>query len=218
MGGFVETLRSRLADELPGEDAQFLMAPVARLRTHDALLSASKRYQSAVLLYLFPRDGAWWTVLMKRPAYDGVHGGEISIPGGRLEPGENHTEAALREFVEETGVRVKNSQILGTLTELFIPTSCFFVQPFVAYATEQPSYHPDPLEVELLIELPLPDLVNDGTVKQGSFPTACGTRIKAPYFDVDGFQVWGATAMILSEFKTILSDVGVPSPTSPHWP
>ncbi len=217
MGNFVEALRGRLSSTLPGEDAQFVMAPAARLRTRDALLTATERYQSAVLIYLFPRAGVWTTVLMKRSAYDGVHAGEISIPGGRLEAGEDHSEAALREFDEETGVRVRDKQVIGALTELFIPTSCFFVKPFIAYSTESPSYRPDPLEVEQLIELPLDDLLNEATVRQGSFPVSDGLRIRAPYFDVDGHRVWGATAMILSEFKTVLSDVGLPLPASTDW-
>lgn len=163
--------------------------------------------QSAVLLYLFPRDRQWHTVLMKRPAYDGVHSGQVGIPGGRLEPGEDHREAALREFQEETGIQVPGAQVLGRLSALFIPVSSYQVEPFVAYAASAPLFEPDPFEVDELIELPLGVLCDDATVKCGHFLAANGLYVDAPYFDVAGHQVWGATAMILSELRQVLREL-----------
>jgi 8-oxo-dGTP pyrophosphatase MutT (NUDIX family) len=173
----------------------------------EALSAAGQQRQSAVLVYLFPHQGDWRTVLMKRPDYGGAHGGQVSIPGGRLEPGEDHRQAALREFEEETGIRVGSRQLLGNLSELFIPPSSFMVRPFVACATERPRFDPDPVEVELIIELPLLSLLDDVTVKQGRACLGSGVWVETPYFDVQGHMVWGATAMILSEFKEILRDL-----------
>lgn len=204
MPGFIDRLRGRLAGQLPGEEAQFRMAPVTRLRTQEALAKASQWRQGAVLLYLYPGQDDWRTVLMKRPEYDGAHGGQISIPGGALEPGEGHAQAALREFAEETGVRVDRQQLLGGLSELFIPTSRFLVKPFVAYGAQRPIFQPDAIEVEAIIELALPALLSDASVERGRVRLGTGTWVETPYFAVEGHRVWGATAMILSEFRELL--------------
>lgn len=204
---FIERLKNRLAGDLPGEDAQYLMAPLSRPRMREALSAASQQRQSAVLLYLFLQQGDWRMVLMKRPDYDGTHSGQVSIPGGRLEPGENHKQAALREFEEETGIRVNSRQLLGNLSELFIPPSNFLVKPFVAYATDPPCFVPDPVEVEEIIELSISALMSDPMVKRGKVRLNSGAWVETPYFEVEGHMVWGATAMILSELKAILSDL-----------
>jgi 8-oxo-dGTP pyrophosphatase MutT (NUDIX family) len=145
---------------------------------------------------------------MKRPDYDGAHGGQVSIPGGQLEPGKDHRQAALREFEEETGVRVDSRQLLGGLSELFIPTSNFLVRPFVAYAKERPRFRPAPEEVEEILELMIPALISDVKVRYGRARLATGARVETPFFDVDGHMVWGATAMILSELREVLRDLG----------
>jgi 8-oxo-dGTP pyrophosphatase MutT (NUDIX family) len=207
MEDFIQRLRNRLAGDLPGEEAQFLMAPMARPRMSEALAMTVQQRQSAVLLYLFPQQGDWRIVLMKRPDYEGAHGGQVSIPGGRLESGEKHKQAALREFEEETGVSVSSRQLLGNLSELFIPPSNFLVKPFVAYATDRPCFDPDPVEVEEIIELPILTLMNDVTVKRDQVCLSSGDWVETPYFEVEGHMVWGATAMILSELKEILRDM-----------
>jgi len=207
MEDFIQRLRNRLAGDLPGEQAQFLMAPMARPRMSEALSMTMQLRQSAVLLYLFPQQGDWRIVLMKRPDYEGTHGGQVSIPGGRLELGEKHKQAALREFEEETGISVSSRQLLGNLSELFIPPSNFLVKPFVAYATDRPCFDPDPVEVEEIIELPIITLMSDVTVKRDEVCLSSGDWVETPYFEVEGHMVWGATAMILSELKEILRDM-----------
>jgi 8-oxo-dGTP pyrophosphatase MutT (NUDIX family) len=207
MQGFIDRLRSRLAGRLPGEAAQFRMAPVTRLRMHEALKDAAQWRHGAVLVYLFPGQGDWRTVLMKRPEYDGAHGGQISIPGGALEPGEDHAQAALREFAEETGVRVAREQLLGGLSELFIPTSRFLVKPFVAHGAQRPIFQPDAIEVEAIIELTIPALLSHESVRQGRVRLGPDSWVETPYFEVDGHRVWGATAMILSEFRELLREL-----------
>ena len=210
MEGFIARLKAGLAGNLPGEEAQFRMAPRARLRMKEALSRTSRLQQSAVLLYLFPDQDDWRLVLMKRPDYDGAHGGQVSIPGGRLEPGENHTQAALREFEEETGISVSSSQLLGRLSELFIAPSGFLVKPFVACAQERPRFDPDPVEVEQIIELTVSALMSEATVRWGRVRLDSDGQAETPYFDVEGHMVWGATALSLSEFKEILGDTPYP--------
>ncbi len=208
MEDFIERLKQRLADDLPGEAAQFLMAPADRLRTRPRQGAMPHPRQSAVLLYLYSHQDDWCLVLMKRTRYDGAHSGQVSIPGGCLERGEDHSQAALREFEEETGVRVHRDQLLGRLSGLFIPTSNFMVRPYVAYATQAPNFSPDPVEVEQIIELRMPMLMRDDVVKQGKVHLLDGARVETPYFEIEAHRVWGATAMILSEFKAIVRDLG----------
>ena len=76
----------------------------------------------------------------------------------------------------------------------------------IAYATDRPRFHPDPVEVAEIIELSISSLMNDTTIKRCQVTLSTGGRVEAPCFDVDGHMVWGATAMILSEFKEILRD------------
>jgi 8-oxo-dGTP pyrophosphatase MutT (NUDIX family) len=204
---FIERLRDQLARHLPGEDAQFGMAPMARPRMREALAAAPEVRQSAVLLYFFPKQDGWYLVLMKRTDYDGTHGGQVSIPGGRLESGEDHLQAALREFEEEIGVGVDSHNLLGKLSDLFIPPSNYLVKPYVAYTLEMPLYAPDPLEVAEVIELPIDWLLNDSAVKRGKVRLSSGVSIESPYFEVAGHVVWGATAMILNELKQVLQAV-----------
>jgi 8-oxo-dGTP pyrophosphatase MutT (NUDIX family) len=204
MMDFIEKLRGQLNAGLPGEEAQFRMAPMARPRLREALAAAPEVRQSAVLLYFFPKRDDWFLVLMKRPDYEGTHSGQVSIPGGRLEPGENHLQAALREFEEEIGVVVDSNCLLGKLSDLFIPPSNYLVQTFVAYSSEPPRYAPDPVEVEEIIELSVTWLLNESAVKRGKVMLSSGVNIVSPYFEVAGHVVWGATAMILSELKHIL--------------
>ncbi|MCB1758907.1 MAG: CoA pyrophosphatase [Gammaproteobacteria bacterium] len=204
---FVERLRARLARPLPGESAQLGMAPLSRPRMREALAAASKVRQSAVLLCLFADAGEWRMVLMKRPDYDGTHAGQVSIPGGRLEPGESHQQAAFREFHEEMGTRVPERNLLGRLSPLFIPPSNFMVQPFVAHVDGRPGFDPDPVEVEAVVELSLARLLDETAVKRGKVTLSSGARMETPYFEVSGYCVWGATAMMLNEFKTVLREL-----------
>lgn len=207
MIAFIERLRDRLGAPLPGEEAQFCMAPLARPRMKEALAAAPEVRQSAVLILFFPVQDDWRIVLMKRPDYDGTHSGQISIPGGRLEQGESYRQAAFREFSEEIGVDVPCCNLLGNLSELFIPPSNYLVQPFVGYVAERPDYVPDPVEVESIIELSVERLMQEETVQRGRVLLSSGVWIESPYYEVAGHMVWGATAMILSELKAVLRDL-----------
>ena len=208
MEDFIERLKQRLAEDLPGQAAQFRMAPMGRSRTLPPGCATPSPRQSAVLLYLYADGGGDWRLaLMKRSNYKGAHSGQVSIPGGCLEPGEEHSQAALREFREETGVQVHEQQLLGQLSELFIPTSNFMVRPYVAHAARAPSFVPDPVEVAQIIELRLSLLLCGDAIKQGGTHLSENVRMEAPYFEIEDHRVWGATAMILSEFKEIVRDL-----------
>ncbi len=97
--------------------------------------------------------------LILRPAYDGVHSGQVAFPGGRYEKtDENLIRTALREAQEEIGLRLNDVKVLGILTELFIPASNFYVLPVVATIPYRPDFYPDPREVEDIFEIKLKDI------------------------------------------------------------
>lgn len=204
-----DKLVDQLGNELPGEDAQFEMAPMARLRIKEALNKTVKPKLSAVLILIYPQDGRATTVLMRRNSYKGVHSAQVSFPGGKLEESDKDLEAtALREANEEVGIVSNDVEILGPLTELFIPPSGFLVQPYLGISKSRPFFIEDPLEVKQIIELPLGLLLEDSIVIESEVQKSGGDDTwKVPAFEFYGHTVWGATAMMLSEFKTLLKQI-----------
>lgn len=204
MISFINKLTEQIDSGLPGEDAQFKMAAMARPRIKEAMVNAVNPRQSAVLVYFFPKNSEWHITLMKRPDYDGTHAGQVSFPGGKLEGNETHQQAAIREFEEETGVSVNHESIIGQLSQLYIPPSNYFVQPYVAYSLEAPTYNPDPEEVAAIIEMRVVDLLEDRLASSGMITLSSGLRMNTPYFEYNNHVIWGATAMMLSELKELL--------------
>ena len=146
---------------------------------------------------------------MQRPDSPYAHSKQISFPGGGLEEEDENLEAcAKRETEEEFGIPRENIQVLGKLSELYIPVSRYLVQPFVGYLEEAPSYTPDPNEVDEILEIPLEDLLNPALRKFTTIRTSSNLVLKdIPYYDVVGKTVWGATAMMLSEFVYLLENL-----------
>jgi len=199
-------LKKRLREPLPEEESRLKMAPYNR-ETRDVALRANPHPKpSAVLLLLYPFEGEPHTMLTLRHDYNGTHSGQVSLPGGRKEPQDPDLQfTALRETEEEVGVAHHQVEILGQLSAVYIPPSGFLVTPYVGVAQQAPAFIPDPREVKELIPAPIELLLQEHIVKTRTIPLGdSGVRIKAPYFDIHGHVVWGATAMILSEFKTLL--------------
>ncbi|MGE3842400.1 MAG: CoA pyrophosphatase [Vicinamibacterales bacterium] len=198
----VARLTVRLGSELPGPSAQRVMAPVPRTPWPTDLSPEAAR-QAAALLLLYPVDGTTCLALTRRASHLTRHGGQISFPGGVIEPEETVEGSALREAQEEVGVDPTTIRVIGRLTPLHIFVSGFVVHPVVAAAAVRPQFAPDRYEVERILDVPLPVLMDPATVrlrrKQGE------TRhLEVPYFLIDGETVWGATAMMLAEFLTVL--------------
>lgn len=145
-------------------------------------------------------------VLIRRPEYPGVHSGQIALPGGRREGSESLEQTALRETKEEIGVRAVTLEVIGALSPLYTPPSNFCIYPFVAYSLIHPTFQPDPREVAEVVEVPLRLLLDLSIrrVETWHFEQIGARRV--PFFDVYGHHVWGATAMILSEFITMLDN------------
>jgi 8-oxo-dGTP pyrophosphatase MutT (NUDIX family) len=172
--------------------------------------------EAGVLLLLYPgvtnsrnstkgAQSELYLTLIRRTDYPGgVHSGQISFPGGRREGQETLQTTALREAQEETGILPDTLSIIGQLSPLYVPASNFCIYPFVAFSSVRPVLQPDPIEVAELIEVPL-SLLLDPTIRKERtrYLNNYGERL-VPYFDVYGHQVWGATAMMLEEFLTLL--------------
>lgn len=206
MHALADYLKFHLSGELPGQDAQRLMAPANRVATAEYLKNLSiKPRLSAVMLLIFQGSNNTPSILLiERPIYEGVHSGQIAFPGGKMDDSDNSLlETALREMREETGY-YGLIEVLGKLSDVYIPPSNYLVTPFVAYSDTKPKWNPDPREVACLIEAPINFLNNDSLVHDGEFITSGKYKVKAPYFLFQGYKIWGATAIILSELRAIL--------------
>jgi 8-oxo-dGTP pyrophosphatase MutT (NUDIX family) len=204
---FVYKLQEQLKLPLPGKVAQLRMASTGRNMEPGFSYDTSTAIQSGVLIHIYPVSGRLHTVLILRTAYDGVHSGQVAFPGGRLERSDNSLiHAALREAEEEVNIRANEVVVLGTLSELYIPPSNYLVLPVISYAHDRPDLKPDPVEVAQIIEEDISFLFDPLKLKSKVLHIR-GFTIEAPYFDVQGHTVWGATAMILSELKEVMLSI-----------
>ena len=204
-----KSLRQRLSLPLPGQEAQYKMANAERRMNLSRVKIPVNPNQSAVLILLYQKNKSIKFPLIIRPVYDGVHSGQISLPGGRLDDTDKNLQStAIRETIEETGIFKKDIQILGKLSNLFIPPSNFLVTPYVGIHKNIPAFIPDSREVARIVEMDLEKIMNEKLIRQKKMKLSSGVSVLTPYFDLDGLTVWGATAMILSEFKSVLYETG----------
>jgi len=206
----LDHIRAALAlDDFDVPAAQRNMAPEQRATRRRAQREGDPR-QASVMILLFPGNtedepGLTFALIQRTKNPHDRHSGQISLPGGSQEPGETVIETALRETREELGVDGA-VQILGQLTCLYITHSDFEVRPVVGYISEHPPWKPDAAEVVEVIEFPLAWLIDDDWKVVENWIIE-GRSLRVPWYDVHGHKVWGATAMILSEFEQRLRHV-----------
>jgi 8-oxo-dGTP pyrophosphatase MutT (NUDIX family) len=204
---FIVKLKQQLAKPLPGEAAQYRMASPQRQSIKEYLSFAKDPKHGAVLILLYPVEEKIYTLLMLRPDEQGVHSGQVSFPGGKYEKEDgNYKNAALREVGEEFGLAPEKIEIIGELSPLYIPPSDFLVHPFVGFTNDKPVITPSKAEVKLVIETDI-QLLLDDNLKERKTIEVRGYAIDAPYYNIHGNVVWGATAMILSEFEEIIKRI-----------
>ncbi len=209
MKAFVDNLRLRLQGPLPGQAAQYKMASMRRLKELGPYSTPPADAKVACVLNLlhWHEEEGWHTVLIQRTANPrDRHGGQVSFPGGRWEADDGAlANVALREAEEEIGISSSEIEILGQLTELYIPVSNFLVHPFVGVLHGPPHFSPQPEEVEAVLTPALSVFIAAENRKQTDLTLSQGITLReVPYFDVQGRIVWGATAMIMSEFLELL--------------
>ena len=200
-----ELLQQAFTKELPGRDAHVKMAPQPLdLRRFTTTFSDLPK-KSGVLLLFYQDHGSVYFPLIKRPHYPGVHSGQVGFPGGKMEPSDPDIHfTALREAEEEIGINASKVEVLGQLSDLYIPTSNFLVSPVVGFVPEKPSFIPEQREVARIIATEVISLFHPEVRKQTQLAVGGGMYLDTPYFAVEEEIVWGATAMILSELIQVL--------------
>ena len=205
----LSTLSARLADRLagplPGHEAHRNMAPRYPARRADLSVADRECREAGVLVLLLPHEDDPAVVLTVRRDHLPDHAGQISFPGGRRENDEALRDTALREAQEEIGLVPDPVRVLGRLTPLYIPPSNFCVHPFVGRLDTAPDLHPTDAEVDRVLRVPLSHLLDPGT-RTTETRRLNDMDVEVPYYDVAGHTVWGATAMMLSEFLAVVRD------------
>lgn len=196
--------------ELPGEEIHLKMAPIERLLELKRKAREAKTAKKAGVMMLFYPSEKQIThfALILRKTYKGVHSAQIGFPGGRYEEIDGCLkETALRETEEEIGVPSNTVQVLKKMTEIYIPPSNFFVQPYLGISVEKPNFKIQEEEVEDLLEIPLSLFMQDSIKVMQTLSTSYAKNIEVPAFKLNNHLVWGATAMMLNEVREMLKEL-----------
>jgi 8-oxo-dGTP pyrophosphatase MutT (NUDIX family) len=154
---------------------------------------------SAVLAPIYDEDGQALVVLTRRTWGLRTHEGEVSFPGGRVEPGESPVDGALREAKEEIDLDPSTVDVIGELDHLATVTSWSFIVPYVGALTGRPETNPNPAEVEAVLHVPLAELLEPDNFRQEIWTFPGGEPRPIYFFELVGDTVWGATANLLRQ-------------------
>tara|TARA_R110000868_G_scaffold347104_3_gene608208 strand:+ start:730 stop:1368 length:639 start_codon:yes stop_codon:yes gene_type:complete len=195
---------------LPAEASHFKMVPPFRQELLKKQEKAIKKAKHAGVLALFYPDEDMETkfVLILRKAYKGVHSAQVAFPGGKLETQDiSLQDTALRETFEEVGVPIDAVKIVRNISQVYIPPSNFYVQPFIGVTQTTPKFIKQDDEVEVLIEIDLEHFLDEQSLVSKKVKTSYSIEVEVPAFKLNDFVVWGATAMMLSEIKDLLKQL-----------
>ena len=202
---FITQLEITITNYLPGEESQQKMR-VNYDQSIELPFSKNNSTAAAVLILLYIEDNEIHFFLTKRSNELEHHKGQISLPGGTQEENEELTHTALRETQEEIGINKTSISIIGSMTPLFVPVTGFMIHPFIGYSSNKLEPTPDPSEVEAIFSVNISDLLNE-TNQTIAKRNIRGYDVKVPYFKLNNYEVWGATSMILSEFRDLIKSI-----------
>ncbi len=208
----IEKLHEELSKPLPGEEAQYRMAPPYRPNLSKEEIMRLNPKISGVMVLLYEKNGLLNIVFTQRKTYEGVHSGQMSFPGGkRDEDDADLIQTALRETEEEIGVERNRIEVIGKLSELYIPPSNFLVTPTVGFSDSVSSFHPQENEVDKVVEIPVEFFLDKNNI---NFKTEIkifnGNVVHVPAYIYNEHVIWGATAIMLSEFTFIVERITNP--------
>jgi len=192
---------------LPGEEAHKKLAPLIRINELSEIDMSKRNPQKAGVMAIFypGEDKQTRLVLILRKTYKGVHSNQVGFPGGRVEIDDKDLEeTALRETEEEVGIPRSDIEVLIKLTKLYIPPSNFWVQPYVGILNKTPNMVAQESEVEAILEVKLSEFLDDKNVITENLSTSYADNIEVPAYMLNGYVVWGATGMMLSEIRELL--------------
>jgi 8-oxo-dGTP pyrophosphatase MutT (NUDIX family) len=170
-------------------------------------ITDTSRLPSAVLIPIYKKDGQYHIVFIKRTTTVKTHKGQISFPGGMRDTHDKTLlDTALRESLEEIGLRKEDIQVLGELDDEVTTTSNFIVTPFVALIPWPYQFTPEKAEVNEIIEVPIPALLEKDCLKPDT-EVLNGKKVDSFAYHYRGAVIWGATARILNKLLDIFSRV-----------
>ncbi|WP_262921961.1 MULTISPECIES: CoA pyrophosphatase [unclassified Arenibacter] len=196
--------------ELPGSASQYKMAPMLRIKELESgkIIKQNPR-QAAVMALFYPNmDFQTHLLLILRNTYKGIHSNQIALPGGKAEKSDqNLLETALRETQEEVGAVREQITVIRSMSEVYIPPSNFEVTPYLGLYRKEKPFIRQVDEVAAIVEVPLHDFMDDGKIFHQILNTSYARNVEVPAFKLNGYTVWGATAMMLSEIKELFKQV-----------
>ena len=202
---FKNQIISGLKQPLPGDLAHSKLMSYHRPKVSEIIHKGPHR-ESAVLALFYPINEEPHLVFILRQSYEGVHSSQVSFPGGKRELSDDSlVYTALREANEELSILQNEVEVIGSLSEIYVPPSNFLISPFVGFSSTRPNFLKDPREVAKIIEVRVADLVNHVNFTKTEVNLPNGTQMKVPAFLFNQQIIWGATAMMVQEIKEILA-------------
>ncbi|HEX7720080.1 MAG TPA: CoA pyrophosphatase [Woeseiaceae bacterium] len=194
------------ATTLPGNPLQTTLPEEVGLWPEELRLRVTQNLTAAgVLIPIIERADNLSVLFTRRSAHLRYHAGQVSFPGGRMEPGDADILAtALRETREEVGIDAQHVRIAGFLPPLPI-VSGYAVTPVVGLVSGDTPHIADPAEVERIFEVPLEFLL-DPANQQRSMREVMGVQVPVCEFHYASERIWGATASILLRLRTALDN------------
>ena len=204
----IKYLLAESIEPLPSWDSHQKLSPPYRQKYDLEFIKRTNPKSASVMILLYQNEfGEIQFPVTMRVSYDGTHSHQFSLPGGQFEEQDiSFDETAVRETIEELGVEYENIEVIKQLSEIYIPPSIFLVYPYIGIYHGEPNFQPDEREVQYVVPLDLEAFMNaDHEVFEREFS---GQTVEIPGYNIgDEEFLWGATAMILEEFKDYLKIV-----------